>query len=251
MILRSTGRFSQKALKSSLMCGSAAGSYTQWRSTEATDVRCDIIFDGNSPSLEVHHISAEMMTSDSKHLSSFRPTERHESCPMGFVHLQLDNSRTDLDIMRAASLEWSFALRMARRVSTCVDLTARSDESRSPCRRPTRLESAGLDPRRQRDRIFLGQIHQLRNHEAACCSGAIRNHPDSWWLSDLLQYLRDLLEWRERVQEAHPVVPRHGHGIYPLLSGVRIRRYELDESSVGECRKQIDLWLAPLGKHGS
>ena len=26
---------------------------------------------------------------------------------------------------------------------------------------------------------------------------------------------------------------------------------ELDESSVGECRKHIDLWFTPLGKHGS
>ena len=52
MILLCTGRFSRKALKSSLMCGSAAGSYTQWRSTEATDVRCDIIVDGRSLSLK-------------------------------------------------------------------------------------------------------------------------------------------------------------------------------------------------------
>ena len=47
--------------------------------------------------------------------------------------------------MLAASLEWPFALRMALRVSTREDLTARSDESRSrplPC---TRLVSAGLD----------------------------------------------------------------------------------------------------------
>ena len=36
---------------------------------------------------EVHHVGAEMMTSDSKHTPSFRPTERHESWPMGFVHL--------------------------------------------------------------------------------------------------------------------------------------------------------------------
>ena len=36
---------------------------------------------------EVHHVGAEMMTSDSKHVPSLRPTERHESWPMGFVHL--------------------------------------------------------------------------------------------------------------------------------------------------------------------
>ena len=52
MILRCTGRSSRKALTSSLMCESAAGSYTQWRSTEATDVQCDIIVDGRSPSLK-------------------------------------------------------------------------------------------------------------------------------------------------------------------------------------------------------
>ena len=52
MILRCTGHSSRKALTSSLMCGSAAGSYTQWRSTDTTDVRCDIIADGRSPSLK-------------------------------------------------------------------------------------------------------------------------------------------------------------------------------------------------------
>ena len=53
-----------------------------------------------------------------------------------------------LDIMLAASLESPFALRMARSVSTCVDLTAGSDESWSPCRLSKRLASAGLDLRR-------------------------------------------------------------------------------------------------------
>ena len=67
-----------------------------------------------------------------------------------------DDSRRDLDIMHAASLEWPFALRMARRVSTRVDLTAGSDESRSPRRRPTRLESAGIDPRRTAVSDLLG-----------------------------------------------------------------------------------------------
>ena len=52
MILRCTGRSNRKALTSSLMCGSAAGSYTQWCSTEATDVRCDIIVEGSSLSLK-------------------------------------------------------------------------------------------------------------------------------------------------------------------------------------------------------
>ena len=52
MILHCTGPSSWKALMSNLMCGSAAGSYTQWRSTEATDLRCDVIVDGRSPSLK-------------------------------------------------------------------------------------------------------------------------------------------------------------------------------------------------------
>ena len=50
--------------------------------------------------------------------------------------------------MWAASLEWPLALRMARRVSTRVDLTASIDESPSPRRWSGRPESADLDPRR-------------------------------------------------------------------------------------------------------
>ena len=45
--------------------------------------------------------------------------------------------------MCAASLEWPLALRVSMR----VDLTACSDASPSP-RRPSRLESADLDPGR-------------------------------------------------------------------------------------------------------
>ena len=52
MILRCTGRSSRRALTSSLMCGSAAGSYTQWRNTAATDVWSDNIVDGETPSLK-------------------------------------------------------------------------------------------------------------------------------------------------------------------------------------------------------
>ena len=52
MILRCTGRSSRKALTSNLMCGSGARSYTQWRSTEATDVRCEIIVEGSNSSLK-------------------------------------------------------------------------------------------------------------------------------------------------------------------------------------------------------
>ena len=111
--------------------------------------------------------------------------------------------------MRAASLEWPFALRMARRVSTRVDMTAGSDECRSPRRRPTRLESAGLDPRRTAGSDLLGTDPSTPEPRSCLLQWSDQNHPDSWWLSDLLQYLRDQLEWREREQEAPPVVPRH------------------------------------------
>ena len=52
MILRSTGRSNRKTLTSCLMYWLAAGSYTQWRSTEAPDVRCENNVDGSSPSLK-------------------------------------------------------------------------------------------------------------------------------------------------------------------------------------------------------
>ena len=58
--------------------------------------------------------------------------------------------------MLAASLELPLALRMARRVSTRVDLTAGSDESRSPRHLSKRLESAGLDLRRTVGSDLLG-----------------------------------------------------------------------------------------------
>ena len=51
IIRRCTGRSSLNALISNLMCGSTAGSYFQWRSTEVTDVRCDMMVDGSNPSL--------------------------------------------------------------------------------------------------------------------------------------------------------------------------------------------------------
>ena len=76
--------------------------------------------------------------------------------------------------MLAASLEWPFALRMALRVSTCEDLTARSDESRSrplPC---TRLVSAGLDLLRTADSGLLrDRSISSGNHDAIGCSWAI------------------------------------------------------------------------------
>ena len=58
--------------------------------------------------------------------------------------------------MWAASLKWPLALRMARRVSTLVDLMAGSDESLSPLRLSRRLESAVFDPRRTAGLDLLG-----------------------------------------------------------------------------------------------
>ena len=68
-----------------------------------------------------------------------------------------EDSRRHLDIMLAASLEWLFALRMARRVSTSVDLTVGSDETRSPRLPSKRLVSAGLDLRRTAGSDLLGR----------------------------------------------------------------------------------------------
>ena len=58
--------------------------------------------------------------------------------------------------MRAASLEWPLAIRMAHRVPTRVDLTAGSDEGLSPHRPSKCLESAVLDPRRTAGSDLLG-----------------------------------------------------------------------------------------------
>ena len=153
--------------------------------------------------------------------------------------------------MWAASLEWPLAIRVARRVSTCVDLMAGSDESLSPRRSAQHFESAAVALDIQRDGIFLGQIHQLRKPWSCLLHLSDQNHLDPWRLSDLLQYWRDHLEWRECKQEAPPMVPGHRHGVHKLSPGVRIWRCKLDESSVGESRKQVDLWFAPLGKHRS
>ena len=70
-------------------------------------------------------------------------------------------------------------------------------------------------------------------------------------LSGVLAGMADLLGVESCLGTGTDDYPRHGYGICPLCPGVRIRRYELDKSSVGECRKQVDPWLAPLGKHGS
>ena len=242
MILCCTGRSSWKALMSNLMCGSAAGSLTQWRCTEATDVQCEIIVDGRSPSLNRCIIQVLKWWLRTRNTCQRFDLQKDTNLAQWDSYTWSDESRKALDIMWAASLEWPSVIRMARRVSTRVDLTAGSDESLSSLRSVRRLELDG---------IFLWQIHQLRKPWSCLLQWSDQNHLDSWWLSNLLQHLRNHLEWRDGIQEAPPVVPGHWHGVRELGPGVRIRRCKLDESSVGECYKQVDPWLAPLGKHWS
>ena len=156
MILHCTGRSNRKALTSSLMCGSAAGSYTQWCSTDAIDMRCDIIVDGSSPSLKrciMYVLKWWLLTRNTCHLFVLQNATNLDQWDS---HTCCEDSRRHLDIMLAASLEWPFALRMARRVSTRVDLTVGSDESWSPRLPSKRLVSAGLDLRRTAGSDLLG-----------------------------------------------------------------------------------------------
>ena len=62
MIQLCTSCSSLNALMSSLMCGSTAGSYFQWCSTEATDVRCEMMVDGSNP-MVVDHASESVVFS--------------------------------------------------------------------------------------------------------------------------------------------------------------------------------------------
>ena len=82
--------------------------------------------------------------------------------------------------MLAASLEWPFALRMARRVSTCVDLTAGNEESRSPRRLSKRLESAGLDLRCTAGSDLLGT--DTSTPETMMLPVAVEWSKSSWFL---------------------------------------------------------------------
>ena len=237
-------------------------------------------------------------------MPSFRPTERHESWPMGFVHLP-----------------WRFPKAPWHHVGSFPGMALRPQDglqSFHPCRFDGRKWRVSVTPSpvqtfyvsRSWPPTYSGigssweRSIDSGNHDAASCSWAIKitftpgdwaifcstwgtilnggnayrrplplpqgmdmasvhsaPGPDTalrtWWVvcwrmsQTSQQYLRDHLEWREHVQEDPPVLPRHGHGMCPLCPGVRIQRYELDEQSVGESRKQVDLRLAPLGKHGS
>ena len=108
-------------------------------------MRCEIIVAGRSPSLKrciIYVLKWWLLTRNTCHLFDLQNTT---NLAQWDSYTWIDESRRDLDIMWAASLEWPLALRTAHRVSTRVDLTAGSDEPRSPRRRSKRLESAGLD----------------------------------------------------------------------------------------------------------
>ena len=70
------------------------------------------------------------------------------------------------------------------------------------------------------------------------------------WLSDLPQHLRYHFERWKCIQETHPR-PGLRHGIRELRPVVQVRWHKFDLTSVGIRHKQIDLRLAPLGKHRS
>ena len=134
---------------------------------------------------------------------------------------------------------------------TREDLTAGSDEFRSrplPC---TRLVSAGLDLPRTGEPGLLGLGPSAL--ETMMLPVAVERSVSP----AVLVIERSSAEfagpsWMAGRRTSGPSpYPGHGHGICPLRPGVRIWRNELDESSVGKCRKHIDLWFAPLGKHWS
>ena len=153
--------------------------------------------------------------------------------------------------MWAASWEWPFTTRMARKVSRHEDFTAGSDESLSPSWRERRLSQQWLTFDIQRDGVFLGQVQKFREPGSCFLQRYDQNHLNTWRLKDLLQDLRDHLEPQMCIQEAPPVVPGYRHGIREVCTGVGIRRCKLDEMSVRERREQVDLWFAPLGKYWS
>ena len=158
-----------------------------------------------------------------------------------------EDSRWHLDIMLAASLEWPFALRMAWRVSTRSEVTFSVTPSpvQSSCvSRSWPSTNSGIGSSWDRS-INSG------NHDAAGCSWAIKITSTPGDLAIFCSTCGTILNDGNAYKKVPPVVPRHEHGICPLRPGIRIGRYELDESSVGECRKQVDPWLAPLGKHRS
>ena len=81
----------------------------------------------------------------------------------------------------------------------------RSRSSRLPSKH---VVSVGLDLRRTADSDLLGIGQSTR--EPWCCRLQLsdQNHLHSWWLNDLLQYLRDHLECQERVQEGPSRSPK-------------------------------------------
>ena len=148
MIRRSTGRSNRKVLISSLMWGSASGSYFKWRNTEATDVRCEMIVEGSRPSRNrciMYELKWWLLTSNTCHRFDL---QNDTNLDQWDSYTWREDSLRHLDIILAASREWPLDLRMARRVSTRVDLTAGSAEFRRPRRLSKPLESADRDPLR-------------------------------------------------------------------------------------------------------
>ena len=132
----------------SLMCGSTAGSYFQWRSTEATDVRCEMVVDGSNPSLNKcmkYVLKWWLLTLKTYHRFVL---QKWTNLPQCDSYTCSDDWQRDLDIISAASCECPFALRMARKISIRVDLMAGSDVFLSLRRAEWHLGWAVADLRR-------------------------------------------------------------------------------------------------------
>ena len=121
IIRRCTGRSSLNALISSLMCGSAAGSYFHWRCTDATDVWCEMMVDGSNPSLiKCMRYVLKWWLLTLKTCHRFVP-QKWTNLPQCDSYTCSDDWRRDPNIISAASRERPFALRMDCKVSTHVD----------------------------------------------------------------------------------------------------------------------------------
>ena len=108
-----TGCSSLNVLMSGLMCGSAAGSYFKWPSTDATDVRCEMMVDGSNSSLNKcmrYVLRWWVLTLKTCHRFVL---QKWTNLPYCDSYTFSDDWRRDLDIISAASRECPLALRMA------------------------------------------------------------------------------------------------------------------------------------------
>ena len=243
-----TGHSSLNILMSSLMCVSAAESYFQWRSTEATDVRCEMMVDGSKLSLNKcmrYLLKWWLLTLKTCHRFVL---QKWTNLPQCVSWTWSDDRCRDLDIISTASRECPFALKMARKVSMHVDLMAGFHLSVG---QNDVLGEQWLAFGIQWDQILLRQFQKLRKPGSCFLLGSYQYHLYFMRLVDLLQCLRDQLEWQEHIQEAPLIVPGSEHHICPLYLGVQIWWEKLDPSSVGKHSKHVFLPFAPLGKHWS